>query len=330
MCTLAFFWNQLVEHVAVDAGKTNLFFGALDLLDPVTRDRRVEQYHVVALSFSFLNVAVLAVFVGRVEHHFCALFVGLQRADFLEVLVDRVVLVVYCAAEQAELLRTLKKLVVGHHSVLDNDGDVLELLLEVGAVGLEHFFELVGNFFGNVAADFFDVSVGLQVAARYVQRNVLRVDDPVQHHQEFRNDSLDVVGDKNLRLVELDFVLVQLHVGLDFREEQNSGQIKRVVHVHVDVKERLLKRVGVEGLVERLVVFVGKLAWLFGPRGAVGVDYVGNFFGFPLRVFAFGGCVVALVLLATDDGHAHESCVLLQQLVDLELLEKFFGIAVNV
>ena len=92
-------------------------------------------------------------------------------------------------------------------------------MLEVGTVGLEHFFELVSHLFGDVAADFFNVSVGLQVAARYVERNVFGVYNPVQHHQEFRNDSLDIVSHKNLRLVELNFVLVQLHVGLDFREE---------------------------------------------------------------------------------------------------------------
>ena len=217
--TLAFFRNQFVEHVAVHTCEANFFFGALDFLNPVPRNRRVEQYHVVAFGLGLLDVAVLAVFVRGIEHHLGSLFVGLQGADFLEVLVNRVVLLVHRAAQQAELLGALKKLVVSHHSVLDDDGDVLELLLEVGTVGLEHFFELVSHLFGDVAADFFNVSVGLQVAARYVERNVFGVNNPVQHHQEFRNDSLDIVSHKNLRLVELDFVLVQLHVGLDFREE---------------------------------------------------------------------------------------------------------------
>ena len=98
----------------------------------------------------------------------------------------------------------------------------------------------------------------------------------------------------------------------------------------MDVEEGLLKRVGVECFVEGLVVLVAEFAWLFGPRRAVRVDDVGNFIGFPLRVLSLGSGIGALFFFAADDGHAHESGVLLQQLVDLKLLEKFFGVAVNV
>ena len=98
----------------------------------------------------------------------------------------------------------------------------------------------------------------------------------------------------------------------------------------MDVEQGLLKGVGVEGLVESLVVLVAELAWLLGPGWAVGVDDVGYFFGFPLCLFAFGCDVVALFLLAANNGYAHKSGVLFKEFIDFKFLEKLLGISVDV
>ena len=98
----------------------------------------------------------------------------------------------------------------------------------------------------------------------------------------------------------------------------------------MDVEQGLLKGVGVEGLVERFVVLIAELAWLLGPGWAVGVDDVGYFFGFPLCLFAFGCDVVALFLLAANNGYAHKSGVLFKEFVDFKFLEEFLRICVDV
>ena len=106
----------------------------------------------------------------------------MKRSDFIEVLVNRRCRFIHRAAQHVELQGPLKELLVGHHSILDYNGNILELLLKITAVVFEHLLQFVGYLLGNVSADFFDIAVGLQVASRYIERNIPRVDYPVQHH----------------------------------------------------------------------------------------------------------------------------------------------------
>ncbi len=152
----------------------------------------------------------------------------------------------------------------------------------------------------------------------------------MQQGQEVRNDAFYIVRDEHLALVELNFILLKLHVGLDLGEEQNAGEVKGIVYIDVNVEEGVFKGVRVEGLVKLLVVLLAQVAGLLGPSGLRFIDNVGLLDGFVLRLFAFSGYVHALLFFATLDGNAHEARVLLEQLLDFVLLQERFALAVDV
>ena len=268
---------------------------------------------------------MLAFFGSCVQHHRGSVFVGLEGFDFVDVFVQRVGGAVD-VLDQKELLGALKKLFVGDHAVFDDHLDVGPFGSKIFAVRFEHFLQLVCHFLGDVAADFLDVSVGLEVRTGHVQRNVLGVQNAVQQGQKVGYNALDVVRYKHLVLVQLDFVPLRLHVGLDAREKQDPGQVKRVVHVQVNVEQGFLKAIGIQRFVKLFVVFVGQFRGFFGPSGSIGVDDVGHFFGLVLGLFAFGGHIRLLVAFAKLDGDAHEPRVFLQELADLEIFQKIFAV----
>ena len=127
----------------------------------------VQQYGVVPLRLGFFNVRVLSVFGGGVEDNRGAVLVRLEGLDFVDVLVQGEETAVGIL-NQEEFFRTLKEFLVRDHSVLNNHLDIVPLGFKVCAVCLEHFLQLVRYLFGDVAADFLDVAVCLEVRSRNV------------------------------------------------------------------------------------------------------------------------------------------------------------------
>ena len=181
-----------------------------------------------------------------------------------------------------------------------------------------------------MSADFLHVAVGLQVGARYVQWNILRIDDAVEERQKVGYDAFHIVCNEHLALVELNLVLLQLHVGLNLGEEQNTREIKGIVHIDVNVEEGIFKGVGVKRLVELVVVFAAQLAGFLRPSGFCFIDDVRLFDGFVLGFFAFCRHIDALFFLPALDGYAHKTRIFLQELLDFELLQKVLALAVDV
>ena len=103
MASVSVLGNQFVEHIAVYPSKADLLFGTLNFLYPVTRNGRIQHHHVVSFCLCLLNVAVLRLCIGGVKHYALALFVGLKRANFIEVLVNRRRRFIHRAAEHVEL-----------------------------------------------------------------------------------------------------------------------------------------------------------------------------------------------------------------------------------
>ena len=164
----------------------------------------------------------MRVLVGGVEINLRIVLVGLVRLDERFVLVQRKVFTLNIF-QQDKTLCALVEFLVGQNSVLDEKFQIVPLALELRAVGFEDFLQTVGHFFGDVARNLLHVRIGLQIATRHVQRDVGRVDDAVQKCQKFRHNALDTVGHKHLIAVELDFVLLNLDVVLDFRKVQNTS-----------------------------------------------------------------------------------------------------------
>ena len=204
----------------------------------------VKQQHIVALGLGLLAWGILLLHVCGVQVHQRAVLVLLQGLDLLFVFVDGEI-VALGVFQQHELFGTLEEFLVGEHAVLHEGPDVVPFLLEIGAVVLEHLLQLVRHLFGDVGGNLLHVGIALQVAAAHVQRNVRRVDDAVQQHQELGHYTLHVVGDEDLVAVELDLVLLHLDALLGLREIEDAGQLERVFDVDVDVEQRLVEAVWV-------------------------------------------------------------------------------------
>ena len=152
---------------------------------------------------------------------------------------------------------------------------------------------LVSHFLGDVAGDFLDVIVRLEVRTTDVERDIRAVDDAVQQRQVFRDDVLHFVGDVDLVAVELDLIAVHVEVRLDLREIQDTREVERIVHIEVDMEEGFVELHRIEFVVEGLVIFFGQVRGFAGPCRVDIVDDIlfvkFDFLAvFPLFLFAKG------------------------------------------
>ena len=85
---------------------------------------------------------------------------------------------------------------------------------------------------------FLDSLVALQVASRYIQRNVGRVDYAMQQSQKIGHDAFYRIGNKHLIAIELYFVALQVEVAFYFRKVENTRQVERIVHIQMNVEKR--------------------------------------------------------------------------------------------
>ena len=106
--------------------------------------------------------------------------------------------------EQGDVLDLVVEFFFAHHAVFDEDADVLPVFLVIGPLVLEQLGQLVGDLADDVAGQLADIGVVLQEAAGDVERQVGAVDAAFEQEQEFRDDFLDVVGDENLVVIDLD------------------------------------------------------------------------------------------------------------------------------
>ncbi len=185
-----------------------------------------------------------------------------------------------------------------------------ELVLLV-AVDLEEF---VRHFLGDVVGYLLHVLIALQVTAADVQRDVRRVDDAVEQSQILRYDVLDLIGHEDLVAVELDLVIVDVEVVLDLREVENTRQVERIIHIQMNMEQRFLELIGIELMIELLVVLFLEVLRVARPGGVGEVDDVG-LVGFHLLA------VFPLFLLAEDNLDRQELAVFLEESLNLRVLQ---------
>ncbi len=326
-------FNELVGDVGVDALELQVGVGLLELAHDVGGERTVHHEHRVATVRGFFHVAVLEARVGRVGQDDLAVLVFLGFANHRHHLLVRVALSGGVLVEE-ELLGAFGKLLVGEHAVLHKDAQVVPLSLKRFAVLLEHLRELVADLLADVAGDFLDVGVLLEVRAAHVQGDVRRINHAVKQRQEIGDDVLHVVRDEDLVGVEVDAVLLQVHLLLQLGEVEDARQVEGEVHVEVNVEQRVLEVHGVEVPVEFLVVFVGEVCGLLGPRGLRLVHHKrhvhAHLLHVPLVVLRAFWIVDVLRLGALHDFHRHELAVRVQDLADALLREVFLGVVRDV
>ena len=125
-----------------------------------------------------LNEAVLRLGIVAVDINYLAILVGLLLLNGLAVLLEGVVLAINIL-KHSKLSGAIVELLVGKHAVLHEELQVGPLLLVGFALVLEEGVQAVGHLLGDVVRNLLNVGIGLQVAARYVKRNIGRVDNPV-------------------------------------------------------------------------------------------------------------------------------------------------------
>ena len=276
-------------------------------VDVVVVERAVHFEHVVAFALRGFEGHEFGDGVVDVEEDERLVLVGLVGLDQLLVFGGREVFAVGILP-QHERLRLFSEFLIGEDSVLDEDFQVVPLLLEFGAHGVEQLLQAVGHLARDVVRDLLDVRIALEIAARDVERDVGRIDHAVQQREVLRYDSFDLIRHVDLVGVELDLVLLNLEVVADLREVENARQVERIVDVQVDREERLFAR-RVELVVELLVLLFGDVGRLAHPQRIGVVDDV-VLVGIDILA------VLPLLDLAEGDGNGQEPAVFAQQFLD--------------
>ena len=313
--------DQVLHGVGIDTGETGVLELALQQVHIVGIQLAVHQQDVIALGLRSLDVGVLAFHVGGIQIHALLVLVGLVALDGRLVLVEGEELAV-SVLQEGELHGAVAELLVGKHAVFDEELEVVPLGLQVGALVFEDVVQTVSDLLRDISGDLLHVRVALQVAAGDVQRDIRGVDDTVKQRHEVRDDVVHVVRHKHLVAVQGNLVPVDSDALLDLREIQDTGQIEGIVHVQMDVEQRLLVH-RIQGAVEREVVLLLEVGRGLGPQG---LDAVDDLVLVGIDILA----VLPLLLLAEDDRDGHELAVLVQEALDAGFLCIFRRIVIQI
>ena len=318
----------------------------------------VHQQDIIAFLLGLGDVGVLFVDVSGVQIDDVLVLVGLQSLDLVAIVVQLEVLS-FSVFQQSELHSALAEFLLGQHTVLDENLDVVPLLLKlrveslrlVSSVSLafrfplfafrfRHLLQLVGHLLADVLGNFLHIAVALQVAAAHVQRDVRAVEHAVQQHQVFGHHALDAVGYKHLIAIQLYLVAVGVDGLAHLREIEYARQVEGIVDIQMYLEQRIFEVHRVQFVVELLVVLVGQRRrgllpgrvgvvddarhLLFDAFRALGLVLAfANFLKFSLAVHP-------LALFAKTDGHRHKAAVFLQQLQNLLFLKEFLAVVGDV
>src|SRR5699024_8183492 len=122
--------------IAVNAHKGSVFLFAFQLLDQVGNDGRIQQQDLISFILSCLDIAVLFLLVGSIEHDQFIVLIGLLVLDFFFQFVKSIILAVNSGIE-SKFLGFVKKFVFGQHSIFDDHLDGVPFLFKILAVVLE-------------------------------------------------------------------------------------------------------------------------------------------------------------------------------------------------
>ena len=288
------FLDELVDHVAVHAHEAGILVFRLVPIDIVVVELSVHNQHVIAFGLGRFEERIFLYGIVHIEENDRTVLVGLVTFDDLLVLFGGEILALG-RLPQHETLCLLGELFVGDNAVFDEDLQIVPFLFVVRTHRREELLQAIGHLAGDVVRNLLDVRIALQVAARYVQRNIRRVDHAVQQGEVFRYDPLDLIGHIHLIGVELDLVFLNFEVVPNLREVEDTRQVERIIDIQMNREERLFTY-GIEFVVELLVLLGGDLGGFYGPQRG---DVVDDVVLVGIDVFA----VFPLLHLAESDGN---------------------------
>ena len=89
--------------------------------------------------------------------------------------------------------------------------------------------------------NFLHILVALQVAALNIQWNIWRIEYTMEKHEEIRYNSLDRIRYKYLVAIQLNLIALDLEVFLHLWEKENSGEVEWIIHIQVNIEERIFE-----------------------------------------------------------------------------------------
>ena len=170
--------DKVIHHIRIDTYELGILELTFEHLHKVAVELAIHHHNVVLMRLCCLDEAVLRLGVVAVDINYLAILVGLLLLNGLAVLLEGVVLAINIL-KHSKLSGAIVELLVGKHAVLHEELQVGPLLLVGFALVLEEGVQAVGHLLGDVVRNLLNVGIGLQVAARYVKRNIGRVDNPV-------------------------------------------------------------------------------------------------------------------------------------------------------
>ena len=144
----------------------------------------------------------------------------------------------------------------------------------------------------------------------------------MEQRHELGHYILDRIGDEHLVAVELDLVLGDLQLVLDLREIEDSGEVERIIHIQVDIEQRIVER-RIEAVVELHIILVLQIGRLLGPEGLQGIDDI-VLLGIDILA------VLPLLLLAQGHGNRHKLAVPVEELAYAALFGVFLGFIIEI
>ena len=163
----------------------------------------------------------------------------------------------------------------------------------------------------------------------------------MQQHQVVGHHSLHAVGHKHLVAIQLNLVAGGVYCLSHLREVQYSRQVKRVVHIQMNLEQRVLEIHRIQFVVELLVVLVCQIGRTLPPCRLGVVDDAGLLLLHALGLlFLAAVSVLHLVklrlavhphaLFSKPDGYGHKAAVFSQQLQYRLLIKKLLAVVGNV
>ncbi len=134
-------------------------------------ENAIHQQYIVSAFFGCFDVAVLFLGIIGIKVNQLFVFVGLRIFNLFFIFFKSKILAVG-VFEQAEFFGAFIKFLVRNHTIFNKDFDIVPFFLKIFTVGFEDFFQLIGNFFSDMARYFFNIGVALEITSRNIQRNV--------------------------------------------------------------------------------------------------------------------------------------------------------------
>ena len=131
----------------------------------------VHDQHIIAFILCMLNVAVLLFFVSGVQINQIVVFIFLISFYQLFIFFKSEILTIH-VFQQSKFFCSLVKFLVSQHTILNEYLQIIPFILEFRTFFFENISQSIGYLLGDMTGYFLDISIALQIAARYIQRNV--------------------------------------------------------------------------------------------------------------------------------------------------------------